>query len=135
MTRIFIDTLYWIARINPRDQWHAKTIQTKTARDPFQGVTSEAVLIEVANYFCAFGPDIRAMVSAVIRDIVDDPAIETVPQTRQLVLSGLALYAARLDKHYSLTDCLSMVIMREHGLTEILTHDNHFTQEGFSILL
>lgn len=135
MTRIFIDTLYWIARINPRDQWHTKTIQTKAGLEPFQGVTSEAVLIKVANYFCAFGPDIRIMVSAVIQDIIDDPTIETISQTRELVLSGLALYAARLDKHYSLTDCLSMVIMREHGITEILTHDNHLTQEGFSILL
>ena len=135
MTRIFIDTLYWIARINPRDQWHERTIQATAAIDPFQGVTSEAVLIEVANYFCAFGPDIRAMVSALIRDIIDDPTVETVSQTRQLVLSGIELYAARPDKRYSLTDCLSMVIMREYGITQILTHDNHFAQEGFSILL
>jgi hypothetical protein len=38
MTRIFIDTLYWIARINPRDQWHERTIQATAAIDPFQGV-------------------------------------------------------------------------------------------------
>jgi hypothetical protein len=23
MTRAFADTVYWVARINPRDQWHA----------------------------------------------------------------------------------------------------------------
>ena len=48
---------------------------------------------------------------------------------------GFALYQARPDKGYSLTDCISMEAMRPEGITEILTHDNHFTQEGFAILL
>jgi hypothetical protein len=30
---------------------------------------------------------------------------------------------------------ISMETMRQHGITEILTHDDHFTQEGFSVLL
>jgi hypothetical protein len=38
-------------------------------------------------------------------------------------------------KYYSLTDCISMNLMRGRGITEILTHDQHFTQEGFTILL
>lgn len=37
-------------------------------------------------------------------------------------------------KAYSLTDCISMEAMRQEGITDILTHDNHFTQEGFTIL-
>jgi predicted nucleic acid-binding protein len=40
----------------------------------------------------------------------------------------------RSDKGYSLTDCISMIIMRQMGIAEVLTHDKHFTQEGFSIL-
>jgi len=47
----------------------------------------------------------------------------------------LALYEARLDKEYSLTDCISMAAMRQEGIIEILTRDGHFTQEGFIILL
>jgi G:T-mismatch repair DNA endonuclease (very short patch repair protein) len=42
---------------------------------------------------------------------------------------------ARPDKGYSLTDCISMETMRAEGIREILTHDNHSTQEGFAILL
>ena len=57
------------------------------------------------------------------------------PQTHQSFLDGFALYKARPDKEYSLTDCISMEAMRAGGITEILTHDNHFTQEGFAILL
>src|SRR5438105_965772 len=48
--------------------------------------------------------------------------------------AALALYEARPDKSYSLTDCRSMLAMRALGLTEALTNDHHFTQEGFTIL-
>ena len=47
---------------------------------------------------------------------------------------ALSLYERRPDKGYSLTDCRSMLLMRQRGLTDILTHDHHFTQEGFTIL-
>ena len=45
------------------------------------------------------------------------------------------LYQARPDKGYSLTDCISMEVMRREGLSEVLTNDEHFTQEGFTCLL
>ena len=135
MRTVFIDTLYWVAAINPQDQWHARAVEVKTALSAFRGVTTEAVLIEVANYFCASGKQGRATAVGVIQDILDDPEIETVPTLRDTFLSGLELYENRLDKGYSLTDCISMEAMRQEGITEVLTRDGHFTQEGFNILL
>ena len=46
----------------------------------------------------------------------------------------MALYGARPDKGYSLVDCISMEAMRREGLTEVLTNDRHFEQEGFRTL-
>jgi predicted nucleic acid-binding protein len=40
-----------------------------------------------------------------------------------------------LDKGYSLTDCASMLIMRQKEIQDILTYDKHFLQEGFNALL
>ena len=57
------------------------------------------------------------------------------PQTRELFDAGLALYAARLDKGYSLTDCMSMVVCHDLGIEQVLSHDHHFAQEGFAVLL
>ena len=62
-----------------------------------------------------------------------NPAAEH-PQTRADFDAALPRYEARLDKGYSLTDCRSMLAMRSLGLTEVLTNDHHFTQEGFTIL-
>jgi predicted nucleic acid-binding protein len=56
------------------------------------------------------------------------------PQSRESFLAGIELYRARPDKGYSLTDCISMITMRREGLTEALTNDRHFEQEGFRTL-
>jgi predicted nucleic acid-binding protein len=56
------------------------------------------------------------------------------PQTRADFDAALALYEARPDKAYSLTDCRSMVALHALGVAEVLTNDHHFTQEGFTIL-
>lgn len=58
----------------------------------------------------------------------------TGPHTEETFLSGLELYRERLDKGYSLTDCISTQIMRREKLTEVLTSDRHFEQEGFRAL-
>jgi predicted nucleic acid-binding protein len=61
--------------------------------------------------------------------------IEIVPQSHDTFTAGLARYKARPDKGYSLTDCISMNVMTERDIREILTNDDHFTQEGFKMLL
>jgi hypothetical protein len=48
---------------------------------------------------------------------------------------GWALYADRPDKYWSLTDCISFVVMKDHQITEALTGDHHFEQAGFVALL
>ena len=48
---------------------------------------------------------------------------------------GRQLYRERADKEWPLTDCISFVVMQEHGLAEALTADHHFEQAGFKALL
>ncbi|WP_342752282.1 hypothetical protein [Aphanothece hegewaldii] len=77
----------------------------------------------------------RQTVVGITNDILEDSKIEVVPITHDLFLSSLTLYEHRPDKGYSMVDCISMIVMRNRNLSEVLTHDKHFTQEGFSILL
>lgn len=60
--------------------------------------------------------------------------VAIVPQTTDSFLTGLDLYRTRLDKGYSLTDCISMQTMRQRGIADVLTNDRHFEQEGFHAL-
>ena len=97
--------------------------------------TTDAVLWEVLNYFSGFGDQVRSEVADIVHDIFKQADFQVIEQTRIEFLKGLELYESRLDKGYSLTDCISMNVYKEFGIKEILTHDRHFEQEGFEILL
>jgi len=135
MSKVFADAHYWVAIINDQDQSHAAA---KAISRTLQGATiftTEEALTEVLAFFSERGRHLRQLTAATVRSIAADPMIHIVPQSHQSFLTGLAFYEARPDKGYSLTDCISMLVMRQEGIAEILTHDNHFTQEGFTILL
>jgi predicted nucleic acid-binding protein len=85
--------------------------------------------------FCsAAGPQTRQQAAALVRSLFDDPNVTVIRQSHTSFLKALGLYETRLDKQYSLTDCGSMEVMRRQRLSEALTNDRHFTQEGFQIL-
>ena len=44
-------------------------------------------------------------------------------------------YRTRPDKNWSLTDCLSFVVMERSQLTEALTTDRHFEQAGMKVMM
>lgn len=135
MRTIFADTFYWIALIDPHDQWHARAVAVSRTLGQHRLVTSDDVLVEVLNFFAGYGARLRANAAQAVQSALANPGVETVVVTQQDFLAGLNLYENRLDKGYSLTDCTSMNAMRARGITEILTHDRHFAQEGFIILL
>jgi len=58
-----------------------------------------------------------------------------VPANVETFEKGVELYDARPDKEWSLTDCISFVVMSEEQITEALTSDHHFEQAGFTALL
>jgi uncharacterized protein len=135
MRAVFVDTAYWIAQFDSRDQLHAKALEIETQLTTIKLVTSEQVLGEFLTYFGKGGEQTRREASGTVREVMKNSDTQIVWQTQILFESGLALYEARLDKGYSLTDCVSMVVMRQLGIQEVLTHDRHFSQEGFTILL
>lgn len=135
MRRIFVDTLYWVAITSRKDQWHQAAVKASQGLARYHWVTTDEVLIEFLTAFCEAGSMLRQRAATLVRDLYNDPTITVHPQSRHTLLAGLALYEARDDKEYSMTDCISMETMRQEGINEILTHDGHFTQEGFAILL
>ncbi len=135
MKRLFVDTLYFVALINQNDQWREKALRVKAEISNAKFITTEIVLIEVLNFFSEYGENLRRQVSFFVRDVLEDVGFEVISYTETTLLEGLELYESRLDKGYSLTDCISMNVCRELGITGILTHDHHFEQEGFKILL
>ncbi len=135
MRRVFADTLYWVAITHRKDQWHQAALSVSRALAACQLVTTDEVLAEFLAAFCEAGPLFRNQAATLVRNLHKKSTVTVHPQSRDTFLKGLNLYEARPDKGYSLTDCISMATMRQEGITEVLTHDDHFTQEGFTRLL
>ncbi len=135
MSAVFADTFYWIAFTNVQDLAH-ETVKTFTrSARPDVICTTEEVLTEYLNYFAAWGPHFRNKAALNIQNILDSRTVRIVAQTGDSFRAGFELYRARPDKGYSLTDCISMQTMRTEGITEVLTNDAHFEQEGFRAVL
>jgi predicted nucleic acid-binding protein len=98
-------------------------------------ITSEPIFVELLGLVCGFGPEVRRSAAQLIRQLQSHPLTKVVHQTRDLFGDGLALFEDRDDKGYSLTDCMSMVVCRAHDVSDVLTADRHFEQEGFTALL
>lgn len=77
---------------------------------------------------------LRLQAAISVERLLASPSIQIVAQTRGSFLDGLRLYRQRQDKNYSMTDCISMETMRRERLTDALTNDRHFEQEGFRAL-
>lgn len=130
--RAFADTYFYLALFNTRDTHHQRVVEFIAT---FAGgvVTTQRVLTEVADAFASIPQ--RRELQAKFRVLEEDPGTHIVDASPELFEHGLALYNARPDKEWSLTDCISFVVMTDEGLEEALTGDRHFEQAGFKALL
>jgi predicted nucleic acid-binding protein len=128
----FADTYFFLAWWNRRDFAHDR-VQEFLAGYSGRLLTTRWVLMEVADGFAS--SKMRRDVRRLFAEIEGDELITIVEAVESLYRRGLALYDARPDKDWSLTDCISFVVMADEGLTEALTGDRHFEQAGFKSLL
>ena len=100
-------------------------------REPL--LTTEWVLTEFADALAESTS--RRLVLPFIRSLERDSQVTIIRASPELLQRGLRLYDERGDKQWSLTDCISFVVMEAEGITDALTGDRHFKQAGFRALL
>lgn len=131
--KLFLDTIFIQAILNPRDQYHTPAMRllprVKNAQEVW---TTEAIFMEVGNALSAYNPH---KVSAFIKQCYLTDNISIINITPQLFQEGLNLYESRQDKTWGLVDCLSFIVMEQQNLIDAVTSDIHFIQAGFSALL
>ena len=135
MPRVFADTSFWVGRNFPHDQCHRAALEAERSLGrPLCLFTTQEVLTE----FLAFVSEdaaIRREGVDLVDDILRDPNTTVFAQTAESFAKGFELYRNRLDKGYSLVDCISMITMDEHRIAQVLTSDHHFEQEGRFVAL
>lgn len=134
MKTVFADSHYWIAIVNPHDQWAEAAKDARALLGEALIVTTDEVLTEFLAALRS-GKQMRKQAAKMVRLILENPNVKVIPQTRDSFLKGLTFYESRNDKEYSLIDCISMNVMRNESLFDVLTNDRHFEQEGLTVLI
>ena len=133
--RLFLDTHYVQALLNPRDSRHEQALkllpQVETAAEV---VVTEAVFAEVGNALSGTSRS-RKLAVGFIQRCYTEPNTTVVPVDTQLLSRALVLFASRVDKEWGLTDCISFVVMRDRGVMDAATGDRHFQQAGFRAMM
>jgi len=129
---VFADTAFWIGLVVKQDQHHEQA-QKWSLRITGRITTTEAVLLETANALSR--PAWRNHAVALIDHLRQREDVEVIKFSSTLWQRGWDLYRQRPDKDWSLTDCLSFVVMQDAGLMSALTTDDDYRQAGFRALL
>jgi uncharacterized protein len=133
VNRVFVDTAYIQALLNPRDQYHAKALElSHILQNAEQVVTTEFVLLEVGDAMSAIA---KQGAIEYIDNLYTQDDITIIEIDRTLYRRGLGVYRQYEDKEWGLTDCISFVIMWDNNLTDALATDQHFVQAGFRALM
>jgi predicted nucleic acid-binding protein len=133
MNPLFADSFYFLALRNPRDEAHARA---KAITPQIVGrtlVTTAWILTEIGHALAA--PTNRAGFAELLQFLRSNPQVMIIPPEAKLFEQGVDFYRRRLDKAWSLTDCISSVVMGDLGIGDALTADHHFEQAGFRALL
>ena len=132
MKAVFGDTFYFVACLNRADQHHQKAASF-ALQNQRRIITTTWVLTEVADAFAASAA--RNRIAGFVAALEGDGNTTIIPATETLFHRGLERYSARSDKSWTLTDCISFIVMEDEGIREALTGDQHFMQAGFELLL
>ena len=135
MPEVFLDSAYAIALSAPTDQYHeqAVALAERLEAEGIRLITTRAVVLEIGNALAKLR--YRQAAIELLSSLEEDPAVEIIPISEQLYDRAFRYYQERPDKEWGMTDCISFIIMQDHGLTEALTPDDHFHQAGFRILM
>ena len=132
MKKVFADTAYFLALLNRDDALHGEALRV-TDQGGFTMVTTAWVMTELADAYSSACH--REGFLRFYRFLKGDPRTELIEASAEQFDKGIELYSRRLDKDWSLTDCISFVVMKDRGIQDALTGDHHFEQAGFVALL
>jgi predicted nucleic acid-binding protein len=132
--RLFVDSGFFVARFNRRDQFHDDAQRLARRFDECSELwTTEAVLLEIGAAFSE--PSQRTVAVAIWDELHGEARYRVVAVSGSLLDRAMQLFRERSDKAWSLTDCASFLVMQDEQLTLALSCDHHFVQAGFRALL
>ncbi|MEB3310134.1 MAG: PIN domain-containing protein [Snowella sp.] len=130
--KIFVDTLFIVALINKRDQYHQIALSLAKQYENSPLITTDAIFLESGN---KLSTNYRNEAVELIERFLASDDVDVICLTPELFDESLLLYKQYQDKSWGLVDCFSFVVMKQNKVDQALTFDQHFTQAGFQALM
>ena len=92
MRKIFADTCYWIALLKPKDNWYESVIKISQYLSNYKIITTEEVLTSILTFYANSGTLKRKRTVNFVKQIMQNPRIEVMPQNHQSFIAGVHLY-------------------------------------------
>jgi len=108
LNRLFIDTLFVVALINPWDQYHKSASKLAEKYEGYPLLTTDCVLLEIGN---ALARKFKTQAVDVIDDFIGSDEVEIIRLNSALFDKAYRLYRKYEDKEWGLIDCISFVAM------------------------
>jgi predicted nucleic acid-binding protein len=120
--------------INRGDEWRkpAVAIGRELVASRRSRVVTDWILTEFLGL--ASRTPLRERAIRSVQDLREAPGVTIVEANHLDWLAGFELYMARMDKTWSLVDCISILICERYGITEVFSGDHHFEQAGLTLL-
>jgi predicted nucleic acid-binding protein len=131
-SKIFVDTLFIVALINKRDQYHQTALQFAEQFENYPLITTDAIFLEVGN---TLSNNYKNQAVELMEKFLASDSVEVIRLNPDLFDEALSLYKKHEDKSWGLVDCISFVVMKRYEVTQALTFDRHFIQAGFQALM
>jgi uncharacterized protein len=131
MTSLFLDANYVVALEVSDDQHHHEAAHhwATLIDSPFSLVTTSYVLDEIVTFLNSRRQHDKALRAG--NNLLSASHIQMIHVDEALFYEGWQYFEQHADKTFSLTDCISFVLMNKLGIEEALTFDKHFAQAGF----
>jgi len=130
---VFIDTAAWFAGIAGNDQYNEAAMKhrARLMKEHIRSVKTNLVVHETTMLLERKVSKREAI--RFLKAIIRDPLVDVVHVDEDTELEGYALYRKYKDQDYSIADCISFVVMRQHQISRCFTSDHHFSGMGFAV--
>jgi predicted nucleic acid-binding protein len=132
MKRLFLDASYLIALEAADDQHHEEaSVHWQSLSDSLPTlITTSYVFDEVVTFFNCRKRHAKAVEIGNL--LLESSSVELIHVDEALFREAWRYFIRQSDKSYSLTDCISFVVMKQLRIRTALAFDRHFAQAGFA---
>lgn len=133
MGKVFLDTSFLVALEDKRDQDHQSAQNYwNQAKGSVTPVTTSYICDETVTLF--YKRNLHEKAVEIGERLIHSPDMDFLHIDEEVFREGWEYFKRHQDKDYSLTDCISFVVMKKKRIQRVITFDVHFQQAGFEIL-